>query len=48
MLARRVRTDGFVESCIPTLAVKPPSGAGWGYETKDDDYRLIGPKGDAE
>jgi len=26
MLPRRVRTDGFVDPCIPTLAAKPPSG----------------------
>jgi hypothetical protein len=26
MLTRRIRTDGFVEPCIPALAAKPPSG----------------------
>jgi bifunctional non-homologous end joining protein LigD len=41
MLARRSRTDGFVDPCIPTLAHKPPSGPGWGHEIKHDGYRLI-------
>jgi hypothetical protein len=29
MLPRRVRTDGFIDPCIPTLAAKPPSGLDW-------------------
>jgi bifunctional non-homologous end joining protein LigD len=41
MLARRVRTDGFIDPCIPTLAAKPPSGPGWVHEIKHDGYRLI-------
>ena len=41
MVARRVRTDGFVDPCIPTLAAKPPAGAGWVHEIKLDGYRLI-------
>jgi len=40
-LARRIRTDGFVEPCIPTLAAKPPSGPDWVHEIKHDGYRLI-------
>jgi hypothetical protein len=42
MLARRVRTDGFVDPCIPTLAAKPPAGPGWVHAIKHDGYRLIG------
>jgi hypothetical protein len=34
MLARRVRTDGFIDPCIPTLAAKPPTGPGWVHEIK--------------
>jgi ATP-dependent DNA ligase len=41
MLARRVRTDGFIDPCIPTLAAKPPTGPGWVHEIKHDGYRLI-------
>jgi bifunctional non-homologous end joining protein LigD len=41
LLARRVRTDGFIDPCIPTLAAKPPSGPGWVHEIKHDGYRLI-------
>jgi hypothetical protein len=28
--------DGFIDSCIPTLAAKPPSGPGWVHEIKHD------------
>src|SRR5258708_13300981 len=41
MLARRVRTDGFVAPCIPTLAAKPPTGQGGIHEIKHDGYRRI-------
>jgi bifunctional non-homologous end joining protein LigD len=41
MLARRARTDGFVDPCIPTLAAKPPAGPDWVHEIKHDGYRLI-------
>ena len=37
----RLRTDGFVEPCIPTRAAKPPSGPDWVHEIKHDGYRLI-------
>ena len=40
MVTRRVRTDGFIDPCIPTLAAKPPSGPGWVHEIKHDGYRL--------
>jgi ATP-dependent DNA ligase len=41
MVPRRMRPAGFVDPCIPTLAAKPPSGAGWVHEIKHDGYRLI-------
>jgi hypothetical protein len=34
------RRDGYIPPCIPTRAVKPPSGAGWVHEIKHDGYRL--------
>jgi ATP dependent DNA ligase-like protein len=36
-----VRTDGFVDPCIPSRAPKPPSGPDWVHEVKHDGYRLI-------
>jgi bifunctional non-homologous end joining protein LigD len=41
MLARRLRSDGFIDPCIPTLATKPPAGPDWVHEIKHDGYRLI-------
>jgi ATP-dependent DNA ligase len=41
MATRRIRTDGFVEPCIPTLAAEPPTGPDWVYEINHDGYRLI-------
>jgi bifunctional non-homologous end joining protein LigD len=41
MLARRVRSDGFIDPCIPTRAAKPPVGPAWVHEVKHDGYRLI-------
>jgi hypothetical protein len=35
-MAARIRTDGFVDPCIPTLAAKPPSGPDWVHEIKHD------------
>jgi hypothetical protein len=40
-MAARVRTDGFVDPCIPSLAAKPPAGPDWVHEIKHDGYRLI-------
>jgi ATP-dependent DNA ligase len=40
-MAASVRTDGFVEPCIPTRAARPPSGPDWVHEIKHDGYRLI-------
>jgi bifunctional non-homologous end joining protein LigD len=41
MLTRRIRTDGFVDPCAPSLAAQPPSGPDWIHEIKHDGYRLI-------
>jgi bifunctional non-homologous end joining protein LigD len=41
MLPRRIRTDGFVDPCIPSRALKPPPGPDWVHEIKHDGYRLI-------
>jgi hypothetical protein len=41
MATRCIRTDGFVEPCIPTRALKPPVGSDWVHEIKHDGYRLI-------
>jgi hypothetical protein len=35
MLARRVRTDGFFDPCISTLAAKPPAGPDWVHEINE-------------
>lgn len=35
----RLRKPGFIETCNPTLATKPPTGAGWAHEIKWDGYR---------
>jgi ATP-dependent DNA ligase len=41
MLARPARTDGFVDPCIPTRALRPPVGPDWVHEIKHDGYRMI-------
>jgi bifunctional non-homologous end joining protein LigD len=41
MLPHRIRTDGFVEPCIPTRAAKARVGPDWVHEFKHDGYRLI-------
>jgi hypothetical protein len=41
VLARRIRTDGFLDPCIPSRVPKPPSGPGWVHEINHDGYRLI-------
>jgi hypothetical protein len=41
VVTRRIRTDGFVDPRVPTLAAKPPTGPDWVHEIKHDGYRLI-------
>jgi ATP-dependent DNA ligase len=36
-----VRSNGFIEPCIPTRAAKPPAGPDWVHEIKHDGYRLM-------
>src|SRR5258705_6286447 len=31
----------FVEPCLPSPSVKPPSGPGWIHEIKHDGYRMM-------
>jgi ATP dependent DNA ligase domain len=40
-MAARIRTDGFVDPCIPSRAAKAPQGPGWVHEIKHDGYRPI-------
>jgi bifunctional non-homologous end joining protein LigD len=40
-MSDRVRSDGYVSPCIPTLVAKPPTGPDWVHEIKHDGYRLI-------
>jgi ATP-dependent DNA ligase len=41
VVTQRIRTDGFIEPCIPSRAPMPPAGPGWVHEIKHDGYRLI-------
>src|SRR5271165_1349709 len=36
----KAASSGYVPPCIPTRAIKPPSGPGWVHEIKHDGYRL--------
>jgi bifunctional non-homologous end joining protein LigD len=38
---RRPKPLGFLETCQPTHASAPPTGAGWLHEVKHDGYRVI-------
>jgi bifunctional non-homologous end joining protein LigD len=45
MLSRpRTLPAGFVQSCLPMKAPKPPSGALWLHEIKHDGFRIIARK----
>jgi bifunctional non-homologous end joining protein LigD len=35
------RPSGFMEPCLPSKAVRPPSGPLWVHEIKHDGYRLM-------
>jgi ATP-dependent DNA ligase len=41
MLSRSLRTTGFIEPCLPTLARVVPDGPQWAHEIKHDGYRMI-------
>jgi hypothetical protein len=45
MLARRIRTDGFVKRCVLTLAAKPPSGPGQPRNAESARRALVTPTG---
>ena len=45
MLSRqRVLPAGFIEPCLPTKALAPPSGGLWVHEIKHDGFRVIARK----
>jgi bifunctional non-homologous end joining protein LigD len=37
----RPAKSGFIEPCLPTPAARPPAGARWLHEIKQDGYRLM-------
>jgi bifunctional non-homologous end joining protein LigD len=37
----RLRPPGFIEPCLPSPAVRPPSGPNWIHEIKHDGFRLM-------
>jgi bifunctional non-homologous end joining protein LigD len=37
----RLRPAGFIEPCLPSPAVRPPSGSNWIHEIKHDGFRLM-------
>jgi hypothetical protein len=42
MLSRtRPVPSGFIEPCLPSPAVRPPTGPEWVHEIKHDGYRLM-------
>ena len=45
-MSLRVRTlpAGFIAPCLPTSALRPPSGDGWIHEIKHDGFRCIARK----
>ena len=43
-LRSRSKPEGFILSCQPALADRPPSGPGWLHEIKFDGYRVIARK----
>jgi bifunctional non-homologous end joining protein LigD len=36
-----MRVSAFIEPCLPSLADRPPSGAGWIHEIKLDGFRMM-------
>jgi ATP-dependent DNA ligase len=40
-LWRRFPPPGFVRPCEPTLVDRPPAGAGWLHEVKQDGFRIL-------
>lgn len=40
-LRSRPTPIGFIEPCLPVSAPKPPAGANWIYEIKQDGYRML-------
>ena len=44
LLPTRQTPPGFVESCLPSSAERPPGGPGWWHEIKHDGFRIIARK----
>src|SRR5580698_7596517 len=44
---RSSHPPGFIEPCIPTVAMRVPVGPLWIHEVKQDGYRMIARRGDA-
>jgi bifunctional non-homologous end joining protein LigD len=44
MLSRPRIPAGFIQSCLPTKAQRPPSGEAWLHEIKHDGFRVIARK----
>jgi ATP-dependent DNA ligase len=43
----RYAPAGFIKTCLPSPADKPPSGANWIREIKHDGYRMMARHGHA-
>ena len=41
MLTRVAPPSGFIEPCLPSPAVRPPSGREWVHEIKHDGFRMM-------
>jgi ATP-dependent DNA ligase len=41
MVLQRRRPSGFIELCLRSKVVRPPSGPLWVHEIKHDGYRLM-------
>jgi bifunctional non-homologous end joining protein LigD len=39
--SRVIAAPGFIEPCLPTVALRPPAGDLWLHEIKHDGYRLM-------
>ena len=40
-IGRKAQLVGFIEPCLPSKVVQPPSGPAWVHEIKHDGYRLM-------
>jgi bifunctional non-homologous end joining protein LigD len=40
-MVQRRRPSGFIEPCLPSKVIRPPTGPLWVHEIKHDGYRLM-------